>query len=227
MKIGILQTGHAPDALIGETGDYDQFFERLLAGHGFTFEVWAVVDGIFPPGPDAAEGWLITGSRYGAYEDHDWIAPLEELIRAIHAARLPMVGICFGHQIIAQALGGKVEKYDGGWSVGRVEYQTQDGPVAINAWHQDQVTELPEGARVLGSTDFCANAILAYDDTILTYQPHPEFSSDFVADLIEARGRGLVPDAQLDAALDRRNAALDTERVASDIAGFLKQERAA
>ncbi len=227
MKIGILQTGHAPDALIEQTGDYDLFFERLLDGHGFSFENWPVVDGVFPPGADAADGWIITGSRYGAYEDHDWIPPLEDLVRAIHRDGLPMVGICFGHQIIAQALGGKVEKFAGGWSVGRVEYDTAEGPLAVNAWHQDQVTEPPAQARVLGSTPFCENAILAYGDTILTYQPHPEFGSDFVRDLIEARGRGVVPDDLLYDALNGLSKPNDSQRVANDIAGFLKAERTA
>lgn len=222
MKIGILLTGHAPDALIDATGDYDLFFQRLLDGHGFAFETWAVVDGQFPPDALAADGWLITGSRHGAYEDHDWIAPLEQLVRDIQASGRPMVGICFGHQIIAQALGGRVEKYAGGWSVGRVEYDTATGPVAIQAWHQDQVTQAPDGARVLGRTAFCENAILAYGDRILTYQPHPEFGSDFVRALIEKRGRGVVPDAQLDAALADLDAPLDSPRVADDMAAFFK-----
>ena len=84
MKIGILQTGHAPEDLIESSGDYDQMFRALLAGNGFEFETWAVVDGIFPDGPGAADGWLITGSKFGAYEDHDWIPPLEDLIRRIN-----------------------------------------------------------------------------------------------------------------------------------------------
>ncbi len=225
MKIGILLAGHAPDALIDETGDYDLFFKRLLAGHDFTFEHWPVVDGQFPPGPQAADGWLISGSRYGAYEDHDWIPPLEDLVRAIDASGKPLIGVCFGHQIIAQALGGKVEKFDGGWSVGRVSYDTEDGPVAINAWHQDQVTQLPQNARVRGATPFCENAILTYGDTILTYQPHPEFDPEFLTRLVQARGRGLVPDAQLDAALEQANLPLDTDRVAAEMAAFFKAER--
>src|SRR5690606_24036163 len=120
--IGILQTGHAAEPIRAEQGDYDEMFRRLLGGHGFTFSTWNVVDGEFPEGPEAAEGWLITGSRHGAYEEHDWLPPLEDLIRAIREAKRPLVGICFGHQIVAQALGGRVEKFDGGWSVGPQHY---------------------------------------------------------------------------------------------------------
>jgi len=225
MKIGILQTGRAPDALIETAGDYDQMFCTLLDGHGFEFETYAVLDGVFPASPEAADGWLITGSRFGVYEDHSWIPPLEELVRAIHAKALPLVGICFGHQIIAQALGGTVEKYPGGWAVGRVEYEQDGQTLSLNAWHQDQVTTLPEGARVLAGSDFCANGVLAYGDTIWTLQPHPEFSTAFVAGLIEKRGRGVVPDAILDAASDTLDGPLNTAEIAAFMAAFFMKER--
>ena len=101
MNIGILQTGHLTDEVAAIEGNYDRIFSTILAGHGFTPLVFPVVDGVFPEGPQAADGWLITGSKHGVYEAHDWIPPLEALIRDIHAAGQPMVGICFGHQIIA------------------------------------------------------------------------------------------------------------------------------
>jgi GMP synthase (glutamine-hydrolysing) len=220
MLIGILQTGRAPDALRPDHGDYPDLFVRLLSGHGFTFRTYEVLDGVLPSGPTECDGWLITGSRFGAYEDHPWIPPLEAFIRRVQAAKVPMVGICFGHQIIAQALGGKVEKFAGGWSVGRTEYDWGGEKVALNAWHQDQVTRRPEGARVCASSEFCENAALVYGDTILTVQAHPEFHRDFAADIIEKRGRGLVPDPLLDAAVSRLDQPLDDARVAARIADF-------
>ena len=226
MRIGILQTGRAPDALIETSGDYNQMFRTLLDGQGFEFDTYAVLDGVFPTSADAADGWLITGSRFGVYEDHDWIPPLEDLICEIHANSLPMVGICFGHQIIAQALGGKVEKFAGGWAIGRVEYKQDGRTVAMNAWHQDQVTQLPDGARVLAGNDFCVNGILAYGDTIWTVQPHPEFKSDFVGGLIEKRGRGVVPDPILDDAQTKLDVPNNSDEIASFMASFLKKERA-
>ncbi|ANP35591.1 MULTISPECIES: type 1 glutamine amidotransferase [Rhodobacterales] len=225
MKIGILQTGHAPDDLIDSSGDYDQMFCDLLAGHGFEFQTWAVVDGAFPDGPDAADGWIITGSKHGAYEDHDWIPPLEELIRKIDAAKRPMAGICFGHQIIAQALGGKVAKFDGGWAVGHVTYEQDGQPVTLNAWHQDQVVTRPKSARVLAGNDFCENGILAYGDHIWTVQPHPEFSNSFVQGLIEKRGRGVVPDPILERAAAGLSTPVDNLKIATFLAEFLKKER--
>jgi GMP synthase-like glutamine amidotransferase len=222
MKIGILQTGHAPENMLESMGDYDTIFHTLLAGHGFEFADFAVVDNQFPDSVDDADGWLITGSKHGAYEDHTWIPPLEAFIREIVARGLPLIGVCFGHQIIAQALGGKVEKFDGGWAVGPTTYQIGEDTLSLNAWHQDQVTVLPEGARVLGTNDFCKYAILSYGDTIWTIQPHPEFTNAFIEGLIQTRGRGVVPDHLLEAASARLNSPNDNEKVAAQMAAFFK-----
>ena len=187
MKIGILQTGRAQAAIAADHDEVDLWFLALLDGNDFEFETWMVVDGDLPDGPEAADGWLITGSKHGAYEDHPWIPPLEALIRAIHTADRPLVGICFGHQIIAQALGGRVEKFAGGWAIGQQTYQTPEGELTLNAWHQDQVTKLPPGAQRLASNGFCENAILAYGKRVLPVQAHPEFSEDFTADMLRHR----------------------------------------
>lgn len=225
MLIGILQTGLAPEQLMGEMGDYPDMFQRLLDGNGFTFKTWRVLDGEFPPDVHTADGWLITGSKFGAYEDHAWIPPLEDFVRAAYAAHVPMVGICFGHQIIAQAMGGRVEKFTKGWSVGATDYDFGGKTVRLNAWHQDQVVEKPETATVIGSNDFCANAALLYDDRMFTVQPHPEFQPDFVDGLMKTRGRGLVPDSLLDAATARLNEPLSDTSIAGQIAAFFKQPR--
>ncbi|KGM48462.1 type 1 glutamine amidotransferase [Pseudooceanicola atlanticus] len=225
MLIGILQCGHFPEDLQGESGDYDAMFERLLAGENFDYATYNVVDGDFPEGPEACDGWLITGSRHGAYEDHDWIPPLEDLIRAIRDAGRPLVGVCFGHQIIAQALGGKVVKFDGGWSVGAQTYQFEDGPLTLNAWHQDQVVALPDGAQVLASSEFCANAAVAYGDRIYTVQAHPEFTATEVDGLIRKRGPGVVPDALLANAADNLNAPLGSSTIAKRFAATFRGEK--
>ncbi|HOZ34881.1 MAG TPA: type 1 glutamine amidotransferase [Tabrizicola sp.] len=225
MQIGILQTGESPDAL-RDQGDYPDFFETLLAGRGLTFRRWAVLRGDFPDSVQDCDGWLITGSRFGAYEDHPWIPPLEEFIRAAYAARVPVVGICFGHQIIAQAMGGKVEKYAGGWSVGPTDYDFGDQTYTLNAWHQDQVVKKPDMAKVLSSTAFCENAALLYDDRMFTVQPHPEFQKDFMAGLIKHRGPGLVPDALLADATSRLDKTTDSPSMADRIAKFFLTHQA-
>lgn len=220
MLIGILQTGESPDALRAEMGDYPDFFETLLAGRGLSFRRYKVMAMDFPASVQDCEGWLITGSRFGAYEDHPFIKPLEDFIRKAYAAHVPVVGICFGHQIIAQAMGGRVEKYRGGWSVGPTDYNFDGEKITLNAWHQDQVTEKPEAATRIASTDFCENAALLYDDRMFTVQPHPEFTADFVQGLIDKRGRGLVPDATLDAAVAQLDRPLGRSAMADRIAAF-------
>ncbi len=194
MHLGILQCGHIPDEIAATDGPYGTLFHSLFAHRGYRQTLWSVVDGEFPDGPQAADAWLVTGSRHGAYEDHDWIPPLEDLIRRIRDAGTPLVGSCFGHQIIAQALGGKVEKYLDGWSVGRTTYAAGDRDLTLNAWHQDQVTTLPEGATVHASSDFCANAIIAIGPHILTVQPHPEFEDSVIDALITLKGSVIAPD---------------------------------
>lgn len=226
MHIGILQTGHAPQEIMQTQGDYDAMFHRLLDGGDFKFTTWNVVDMDFPGSTDAADGWLITGSKHGAYEDHPWIPPLEELIRAIRDAEQPLVGVCFGHQIIAQALGGKVEKFDKGWSVGRTAYSVGGQTQHLNAWHQDQVVERPDGATVEASSGFCENAVLAYGDKIWTIQPHPEFGPEVVKGLIDHRGPGVMPDPLLDGASAGLDRPTDNAAIAAKMIAVLRGEAA-
>ncbi len=187
MKIGILQCGYPPESAQPFYGTYADAFTRLLDGYDFEILSWACVDNEFPDDIHSADGWLITGSKFGAYENLPWIPPLEQFLREAYGACVPIVGICFGHQILAQALGGKVEKYHGGWSIGRVTYDLDSGPVSLYAWHQDQVTDLPPDATVVGSTPFCQNAALSYGHKAFTVQPHPEFTHEYIHHLVTTR----------------------------------------
>ena len=108
--IGILTTGHTPDELLADYGTFADMFATLLGDFAFTFKRFTVVEGEFPASPDDADGWIVTGSKHGVYEDLAWIRRLEDFIRQTHAAQVPMVGICFGHQVMAKALGGTSKK---------------------------------------------------------------------------------------------------------------------
>lgn len=194
MILGLLQCGHVPDAVRAKYGDYPTLYAAMFPGRDVTIDTYEVFEGAFPKGPAAADAWLISGSRFGAYEGHDWIAPLEMLIRDIVAAERPLVGICFGHQIIAQAMGGRVEKFPGGWALGLQTYEIGDRRLRLNAWHQDQVLDLPPGATRLGRSAHCENAAFALGDRVLTMQAHPEFHAALIDTMTEVRGADLPAD---------------------------------
>jgi GMP synthase-like glutamine amidotransferase len=194
--IGILKTGSAPSGLIATQGDYDDCFRSLLGIDLFTFRTYDVEHNVFPGSAIAADGWIITGSRHGVYDCHPWIAPLERLIRNIQLAQRPLVGICFGHQIVAQALGGRVERATD-WIAGPQTYRDLHGTEFVaNAWHRDQVVSAPPSATVLASGEGCPIAGLWYPGPILTLQPHPEFDSSYLRGLCEERGSVLQPNQQ-------------------------------
>ena len=205
MLIGILETGRPPEVLKDRHQSYPGMFEKLLAEANpeLAFRSFAAVDGEVPDDPALCDGWLITGSRHGVYEKLPWMLKLEQLIRDCVTAKVPVVGICFGHQIMAEALGGKVEKSSKGWGLGLHNYEVTQRPewmadapgtVTIPAVHQDQVVVKPPGAEVLACSEFCEYAALAYDDVGVSFQGHPEFSEDYQRDLLEFRFKGLAPD---------------------------------
>lgn len=229
MLIGILETGRPAEALKAR-GSYPQLFERLLgdAADDFRFRTYPVIDGEVPSDPGACDAWLITGSRHGVYERLPWMLATEEFLRKAMAANVPVVGICFGHQLLSQALGGKVVKSDKGWGFGLMDYRLTDAPVerlTLSALHQDQVVEVPAGGRVIGGSDFCPNAVIAYGDTALTFQAHPEFDVDWMRDAAQHRMKGVAPDSVLvEAEASFRSKRSDAPAVADWIARFLRDK---
>ncbi|MFT6557106.1 type 1 glutamine amidotransferase [Sneathiella sp.] len=203
--VGILRTGYIGGSLGADHGEYPEMFITMLGENRFDYRTYSVVDGEFPDAPTDCDAWIITGSKHGVYEDHAWIPPLEDFIRQLAASQQPTVGICFGHQIMAQALGGKVEKSTRGWGIGPHEYvNVRSGEtVKLLAFHQDQVVELPPGAEITHRSDFCPFAGLQYSETCYSLQPHPEHTPDFVADLISERRRTVLPDDLAEQALSR------------------------
>ena len=223
MLIGILQCGHFAQRDGAPLRNYSMLYAEMLAGHGFEFKTWSVVDMEFPASVNDADGWLVSGSKHGTYDDLPFIAPLEDFIRKIYAANVPLVGICFGHQIMAQALGGHSERFHDGWSIGNVDYQFTDGSkLAMNAWHQDQVIAPPPDATTIASTDFCKHAALAYKGRAMSVQPHPEFEPHDVEMLLDIRATGVVPEDRIANSRAKLAKPTDNEQMANRIAAFFK-----
>ncbi len=198
MKIGILAAGITPDELLPEHGSYAQMIIQLLnsTGSDYSFEVFDVFDNYFPKNIKHCDGWVISGSKFNAYDEEPWMLKLRQMILDIHSEKLPLAGICFGHQIIAHTLGGRVNKFKGGWGVGLHTYKVEPGfkfikdkskTFTINAFHQDQVLEKPKHAQVFASSKFCPYAGLAYGNLIMSVQAHPEFNNQYESDLLKLR----------------------------------------
>lgn len=238
MKLTLIQTGAVPEPLNARFDPYPDMFAQMFeaVGAGFTFETVRVAEGENLPDPRGLEAALITGSPAGVYDDFPWIAPLRAFIRAGYGAGLPMVGVCFGHQIIADALGGEVRKSEKGWGLGRHRYRVlarpeamADAPetLAVACSHQDQVIVPPETARVVLASDFAPNAGLVYDNgAVLSVQPHPEFSDDYAEALARLR-RGRAADAVVDAAIASFEGPSDRWLLADYLARFLAGAHAA
>ncbi|WP_118137498.1 type 1 glutamine amidotransferase [Oceanicella sp. SM1341] len=216
MRIGILETGDIPPYLVAAEGSYPAMFARMLLAEDprLSFQTVSVVHGEQPADPRQADAWIITGSRHGVYDGLPFIEPLKQFIRDCVAAGVPMAGICFGHQILAEALGGSAVKSDKGWGLGAQDYPVVNRPSWMAgsaagytglAVHQDQVVALPDDATVLAASPFCEIAAVAYGDAerpaAISVQSHPEFSPPVVRAIVEDR-RGLaVPEPVAEAAL--------------------------
>lgn len=224
MKIAVLETGVPPDPLLDEFGSYPDMFGELL-GPGFELETFDAEKGQLPD-PNAHGAYMITGSPAGVYDPLPWIAPLMQFIREARTSKI--IGVCFGHQVMAQALGGEVIKSPKGWSAGLNRYEVLrpqpwtngERSIAIPASHQDQVVAQPPNTTVVAASDFTPFAALAWQDRpAISFQFHPEFSPAYAKALIEKRyDRVNTPDAAI-ASLDEPN---DNARVADWIRRFLR-----
>lgn len=228
MRIAILETGAPPSPLIARFGRYPDMFRRLL-GTDSVGSSYDVTRGEYPESPAGHAAYLVTGSAAGVYDDLPWIAPLKQfLIEAKGKAKL--VGVCFGHQVMAEAFGGRVTKSGKGWGVGLQHYRVfHHAPwmddaetLSIPVSHQDQVIAQPPASTVLAGSDFCDIGFLAYQDQpAISFQFHPEFEPDYAAALIDCRRERLdEPDAAI-LSLQRPN---DSHRVAQWIKRFLASE---
>lgn len=205
-SLGVLQADHVDPECRARFGDYADMFAIALGdalGPDASFEFFDVRRGRYPDRVGDCDGYLITGSRASVYDDEPWITRLKDFVRVLNDSRAKTVGICFGHQLVAAALGGVVDRADVGWGVGVHAWEVVDDEpwmrprlreIRLLASHQDQVEVLPPGARLLAGSDFCPHAAFAVGDRMFAVQGHPEFTRDY-ARFLMCRRRDRLGDA--------------------------------
>jgi len=233
MKLGILQCDHVQAGLQPDFGDYPAMFEHALNTAGIPLDIhfYAVIDGEFPDDVHACDVYMSSGSKWGVNDDQPWIRQLELFIQDLYSAGKGFVGICFGHQLIARALGGEVQKAENGWGVGiahtslvnnRQWMQPQKTDLALVVSHQDQITRLPDNTNVLMSSDFCPYSMIQVGEHFLGLQGHPEFSASYSSALMDVR-RDRIPAETITAGMDSLSYPADDQLAIQWILQFLRQ----
>ncbi len=234
MNIGLLQCDHVATDFQPIAGDYPAMFGALFERHApqITLTPYAVCDDEWPSTLAECDAYITTGARFSVYDDVPWIQRLKAFVRQLHAAGQPYIGICFGHQMLAEALGGRVAKAPTGWGVGvhaceitqteapEIWMQPPQRQCRLQYMHQDQVLQLPARAVVLASSAHCPVAMFRVGQHMLGIQAHPEFTADYSRALLHDR-RARIGDARTQQALDSLNQPTDEAVVAQWIAAFL------
>ena len=233
VRIGLLVCDHVRPEFLGISGDYEDMFCRLFADHNEVQVVaYEAVNGELPADPSEADAWLTTGSRHSVNDDEPWIRDLEAFVRKVAGAGAPFVGICFGHQLIAKALGGSVVKSERGWGVGVQEVEVNEelgwgGSYRVLTSYQDQVATLPPGGEILGWNEHCPVSVMGVGSSILGIQGHPEFEPAYSKALMQSRRGQVIPEETVDAGLASLAEQPDGSRLADWILGFIEKARQA
>jgi len=233
MIIGILEADYVDSEPEKIYGSYADMFIKLLSKEDkkIAFKVYSVIDNKFPENVDECDVYLITGSRFSAYDNEIWIIELKNFIRSLFKKHKKLLGICFGHQVIAEALGGKVEKSAKGWGVGLMSADIE----SFKDWmlpkterydllltHQDQVVKLPEGAELISRNDFCPISSYIIGNDVLTFQGHPEFSPGYLMYLMNKR-KNIIGENKYKLAKQSMEKSVDNENIAKWMLEFMSQ----
>ncbi|WP_108126626.1 glutamine amidotransferase-related protein [Saccharospirillum mangrovi] len=235
MKVAILETDVLRDNLKPTYVGYGRMFQDLFGrvGADWDMPIFSVINGEYPATIDDFDAYLITGSKHDAFADDDWIVRLRDYSKQLFEAGKPLLGICFGHQLLAHTLGGRAERADAGWGLGVMQYEMHEQPdfivngengadtngtVGLLVSHRDQVTELPPGAKRLLSNGFCPLAAFYIPGQVLCFQGHPEFNKDYERALLEYRQDDVSREQ-----MQRIEASLTDEHEGERIGRWMKQ----
>lgn len=236
MILGILLCDDVRESLQADHGNYPEMFTQLFEQVDTRLQLrfYRVIDGQYPESLDECDGYLIGGSRFSVYDNTRWIVTLTAFVQRLSQQHIPMVGICFGHQMLAWALGGDVTRSDNGWGIGvhQATFNAHEAlqhswlPEALDKYalvvsHQDQVITLPPHATLLAGSPFCPNAMILVGDYCLGIQGHPEFTTHYSQDLITLR-HALYPEKTANNALNSLLAHTHHLDIAQVIISFVK-----
>ena len=233
MKIGILQTDSVLPQFKSQFGDYPDMFIALLrdAAPTLQFATFNVLQGNYPDTIGSCDAYLITGSKASVYEPMPWIEQLQNYVRQLHQAKKKLIAVCFGHQLVAQALGGRTERSHKGWGVGVHNIPVHRQPPwmipALSSYnivssHQDQVTSLPPGATLIAGGEFCPHSLFQVGQHIIAIQGHPEFSKEYAKAMLHYR-REKIAAAQFEQAMQSWGITPDSQSVAKWFVQFLNK----
>ena len=229
-KIGLLLVGHIDAGSLHVGGDYPELYSELLAPLGIQLTTYRCDEGQLPSSVKEQDGWMCSPSRLSVYDDVPWLRDVEQLLRDMISTETPYVGICFGHQLMAQALGATVKKADYGWGIGAKHYEIVESQawmdnsdnIVLAASHQDQVQQLPSDARLLARADYCPIGGMLIGERAWTLQVHPEFSPALADSLLATRLQ-LFGEETAEAARATLSQPLHQHRIAGWISRFFEQ----
>jgi GMP synthase-like glutamine amidotransferase len=230
--IGLILCDQLRDQFSGNFPDYETMFKTAFEEkpQKFSWKTFDAVTGEFPKDLDSCDGYLISGSRSSVYEEKKWMLSLENFINKLNRNNKPTVGLCFGHQIMAKALGGTVTCAPEGWGIGFARCSVNSGisrkqlalpeELTVGVCHRDQVVKLPAGATNIGSTPHCNNFLIQFTPKMIGFQGHPEFEPAYISALIEETKNLLTPQEYFVALQSKRNAP-DNQLIRKAITKFL------
>ncbi|KAK0763526.1 hypothetical protein N5P37_002903 [Trichoderma harzianum] len=244
--VAILECDTPIEPVVKQFGSYGDIFERFLRNglakylkHTTSQDVDLrliksnMVDMGDLPAFDQVDCLLLTGSKHNSFEDDPWILRLVEYIRTAHqTSKLPIIGICFGHQIISRALGGVVQRNPKGWEVsvdhidlapkGRELFNSAS--IDLHQMHRDAVLQLPDGVQNLGTSPVCGIQGLYAPGRIFSLQAHPEFNGVIMSEILTLRRSQNVFDQEMfESAMSRADGHHDGAMVGEAVWKFLME----